>query len=545
MAAGGLWFCLLSGLLYLGSAVDHNHQGGADTYHVSAGHLFLLRCQSADAPPSQIIWSRGDSGNEGLPTGVEVRDGLLWFRPVEMNHTGSYICEKRNETRSSKRIFKVLVSREGCPDPNEDISVTIGKAERLECKQDEIFTMNLKRKIRWMKDCHPLDLGEDYIYQRVKVFMRLPAVSEKDAGKYTCLIDITVDGWNYTSARSIQLTVTNGTPEVFPELYVVKPQKDVVIVQVGDRAELQCLAYVGFIEDQEIVMFWTINDAYATDYSGINETGKFIHERGKVYRQSILSISTVQHELLNVPIICHIVSPAEEKLGEVCLQEASSAERWLAAPITLLLLTVFFFICKVDLILAYRKLNTHFCKKVPDGKLYDAYVSVSQPAMLSLDSAACFALQILPEELEQKHGYNLYIRGRDDCPGEAVHGVITAAVHQCRRMIIILSSCGKSQEPVHFGNNQKHILYEQKVGLHDALMENGPKIILVEVDGPVDYSQLPESLRYIKRKQGALEWKNAFVKTNKIAQLYLRSNFWKNLRYHMPAVPGRRLQSTA
>lgn len=42
----------------------------------------------------------------------------------------------------------------------------------------------------------------------------------------------------------------------------------------GDRAELQCLAYVGFIEDQEIVMFWTINDAYATDYSGINETGK-------------------------------------------------------------------------------------------------------------------------------------------------------------------------------------------------------------------------------------------------------------------------------
>ncbi|MEQ2188506.1 hypothetical protein GOODEAATRI_015812, partial [Goodea atripinnis] len=53
-----------------------------------------------------------------------------------------------------------------------------------------------------------------------------------------------------------------------------------------------------------------------------------------------------------------------------------------------------------------------------DGKLYDAYVSVGQSAMLSLDGVACFALQILPKELEQKHGYYMYIRGRDDCPGE-------------------------------------------------------------------------------------------------------------------------------
>ncbi|KAM4561344.1 interleukin-1 receptor type 1 isoform 1-T2 [Fundulus diaphanus] len=548
MAAGG-WVCFLTGLLSLASAVDHQHQGEADTYHVSAGHLFLLRCYPADVH-SQIRWSRGDSGNESLPTGVEVRDGLLWFRPVQMTHNGSYICEKRDKTRSSKIIFRVLVSRGDCPDPNENITVTKGVQQGLECKQAEIFRLKLARKIRWMKDCHLMEMDKGSTYLKEQGSLRLPPVTERESGKYTCLIDITIDGRNYTTARSIQLTAKSGPPEVFPELHVVSPQKDVVIVQVGKRAELQCLAYAGFSEDPEILMFWTINGTETGDHMELTHSWKFIHDKGQVYGQSILSIPVVRREFLNIPINCHILSPAEEKFGEARLQEADystfymNVALWLIAPITCLLLTAFFFICQVDLILAYRKLNTHFSKpQVPDGKHYDAYVSVSQSAMLSLDGVACFALQILPQELEQKYGYYLYIRGRDDFPGEAVHDVITAAVHQCQRLIIILSSCGKSKETVQFREDQNQLLYEQKVGLHDALMQNDPKVILVEVDGPVDYSQLPESLHYIKRKQGALEWKNSFAETNKLTQLYLKRNFWKNLRCQMPAVPARRLQS--
>lgn len=42
-------------------------------------------------------------------------------------------------------------------------------------------------------------------------FIRLSAASENDAGKYTCLVDISLDGREYTAARSIQLTIKNGT----------------------------------------------------------------------------------------------------------------------------------------------------------------------------------------------------------------------------------------------------------------------------------------------------------------------------------------------
>lgn len=61
-------------------------------------------------------------------------------------------------------------------------------------------------------------------------------------------------------------------------------------------------------------------------------------------------------------------------------------------------------------------MRPHLVFTAPDGKLYDAYVSVLHPDTLS--SAESFALQILPEKLERQHGYSLYIRERDDCPGE-------------------------------------------------------------------------------------------------------------------------------
>uniref|UniRef100_A0A3P9MYR5 Uncharacterized protein n=1 Tax=Poecilia reticulata TaxID=8081 RepID=A0A3P9MYR5_POERE len=400
-----------------------DHQGEADTYHVSAGHLFLLSCPIA----GEIKWSRGDAGDESLPSGVEVRGGSLWFLPVQMTHNNIphiYVFT----------FILYCLSGSNCPDPSEEILATKETSESLQCKQNEIFRLNLPRKIRWTKDCQQVQPDGESVSLNTNGLMRLVEVSEADAGKYTCHIDVTVDGRNYTAARSVQMTVKNEQICHSPSAWFV--------------SELHCKAYTGFSEDEEIDMYWIINGTYADDI-------------------------------------------------------------------------------------------------IPDGKLYDAYVSVGQSAMLSLDGVACFALRLLPEELEQKHGYSLFIRGRDDRPGEAVHDAISAAVRQCRRLLIILSSAGKSKETAQFWENHSQLTYEQKVGLHDALMRNDPKVILVEVDGPVDYSQLPESLRYIKRTQGALEWKNSFAETNKLTQMYLKRNFWKSLRCHMPAVPARRLQSIA
>lgn len=551
MAAAGHVFLLVA-LLSLAFAVAHNHSGETEIYHVSAGHLFVLKCSGADAG-TDVTWSRVGRHSPSLPTGVEVRDGLLWFLPVQMSHNGSYICEKKNRT-GLRIFFLVSVSSEECPGSSETISIAQGVSDGLPCKQREIFGLNTTRTIRWLKDCHPVKREGEPISVNEKGFMRLPKASEADAGKYTCLVDISLNGRKYTAARSVLMTITPPDPPfVKPE--VVYPQHDVVVVKVGTRVELTCSAYLGYSEDSETSMYWTIGSDHTDDYKELKQSWEFIPDGSKVYGRSNLSISVVQRQFLNVPFQCNVENPAERAVGFMWLQEADNSGLHtnialsLAASLTVLALAAAFFLFKVDLVLAYRKLLRHFVKqRAPDGKLYDAYVSFLHSDTLSSAETANFALQILPEELENQHGYSLYIRGRDDCPGEAVHDVIAAKVCQCRRLIIILSPKAKisthgEKEGELLRDDQNQLWYEHKIGLYDALIQNDLRVILVEIDGPVDYSCLPESLRYIKKKQGSLKWRKPSAGTHKLTKFWSNRNFWKNLRYYMPSVPTGRLNT--
>ncbi|KAM6934572.1 interleukin-1 receptor type 1 [Xenentodon cancila] len=551
MAVAG-WICSLNALQLLAFAMGHmphpDHGGEIDTYHVSAGHLFLLKCLLPHSH-DKVVWRRGDSQNTSLPTGVEVREGLLWFLPVQMSHQGTYTCEERNETGPWKMTFGVLVSAGECPEPPENITITVGVSEGLPCKQEEIFRLNDTRIIRWMKDCQPVQRAGKPISVSQDGFMRLSVPSESDSGKYTCLIDITLDGRKYTAARSIQLTIKAELPDVFPAIHLLSPHQDVILVQVGMRAELQCSAYVGFNQD-EIFLFWTVDGNHTDIYEELSVTESCFAQKKRVFCQSTLFISRVLPSFLNVPIRCYVQSPVEEITGLVLLREAdySGFDRNVALCLTtsmvVLVLAGIYFLFKVDLVLSYRKLVIRLSKqKVSDGKHYDAYVSFLQSDTTSASEKTSFALQRLSEELEQQQGYSLYIRGRDDLPGEAIHDDISTKVRQCRRLIIIVSLGDKEEYTQSSCEKQNQLLYEQKVGLHDALIQNDPKIILVETGGPVDYSCLPESLRYIKRKQGALKWNLVFDRKKKVTTLYSNRRFWKNLRYYMPPVPVRRVKT--
>ncbi|XP_028292493.1 interleukin-1 receptor type 1-like [Gouania willdenowi] len=533
---------LLTTLMYQGFTSENQCHSDTEIYHVSEGFLFLLRCPHANTN-AEVKWSKADKGNAPLPPGVEVRDGLLWFLPVQKSHNDTYSCEIRTETGLVKMSFSLSVSTEACPEPSEVRFLSNGVSGVLPCKQEEIFGLKETKSVRWMKNC--LHEQQQQEFMDKDGAMRLFATSERDAGNYTCLVDIIVDGRNYTAARSLQLAVDNGT--VYMEPQVVMPNEDVFIVEVGMKAEVKCLAYVGVTEDSEMIIFWTVDGSYSENYEEMNVSSEYFYDGGKVYYMSILSISKVLHRFLDVPIKCHIQSPLDNDEGTAWLREDHSVFQLsttlclIAVLISLALAFLFFF--RVDLILAYRKLLKLFSKRVTGGKQYDAYVSFLHPESMNSYETARFALQILPAELEGKHGYTLYIRGRDDSPGEALHDVVSAAVRQSRRLIIIVSSLTETKETVPLHETEIQLCYEHKIGIFDALTQNNLRVILLEVGDTVNYSRLPESLRYIKRKHGALKWNSVYLKSCKLSKKHSERNFWKNLRYHMPSVPVRNLLS--
>nr|XP_057938315.1 uncharacterized protein LOC131135912 [Doryrhamphus excisus] len=527
-------------------AVTHGHKSALDTYHASAGHLLLLKCPIADVH-SNVTWTRGGA-NPALPPGVEVRERLLWFLPVQASHNGTYSCETRDRIGQRRMDFGVFVSDGICPPVAEVRHVPAGVTRSLPCMQEDVLRRNQTRNVRWLKDCHRVRRKGAAVTVTDSASLRLPEATQEDAGKYTCLVDVSLRGRKYTSARSIQLKISNKTVLTEPQVIL---EQEVIAVEVGARTELRCLALMGFQEDSEMSIFWTVNGSFIEDDEDLqnSSSSSFLHRRGLVYGQSNLTISRVLPRFFNVSISCRFKNSLGDKDCVKLLVEAprscfhTNVALGMAALLLLLLLVaaaalVYF---KVDATLAYRKLRGHFVQQGDeDVGFYDAFVSVLHCGEMTSAPTARFALQTLPGELEGQHGYLLFITGRDDSPGEATHDAIAAIMRRCRRLIIIIVSPGET-ETRPLSDEQKHLSFEQQLGLHDALTHNRPRVILVEIDGPLDDSRLPESLRYIRRKQGALTWRTDVPGSQK----WRKSNnrlFWKRLRYHMPSVPVRRRQ---
>lgn len=72
---------------------------------------------------------------------------------------------------------------------------------------------------------------------------------------------------------------------------------------------------------------------------------------------------------------------------------------------------------------------------------------------------------------------------------------------------------------------------EEHIALYNALTREGIKIVLLELENIQDYEKMPESIQFIKRKQGAIRWSGDFKARPQSAN----TKFWKNVRYHMPA----------
>lgn len=548
-----LWILAALLLLY---AQAHNAERPLDTVYASVGHLVVLPCDPA-CQDSPVSWSR-DGERVGGAMGVEVKGRQLWFQPAQMAHSGVYTCHYRCASGECEAQMELSVSREKCPYAAANRSLVLGGNGRIPCKLHHVSkaSNSTSYNTRWMKGCAPLRRQDSSVDRWGQ--LRLQRNTAEDVGTYTCFIDVTVGRHKYSAAWSVEVTVTEGPGLVVP--HVVYPRDQEVQVHLGGRVQLRCLAELGHSKDSFTHMFWLLNHSYTEEFPQVTEswgictvadTRVCSEEAGSMpegqrYQGiSTLIISEVHHDLLNVSIICRVKNSVGVDDGQIWLTEAGPSEllsvlAWsLSVCLALLLLTALMTCCRVELVLVYRELRRHSTRHyVDDGRLYDAVVSSLCPTDHAPSELRLLSLQLLPQRLEQQWGYRLYVPGRDDCPGEAMHDALSETVRRSRRLLLLLCPSGQ-QGALSLSEELQPLCYEQRVGLHDALTRKEPRVILIEIGGPVDYSRLPQSVQYLMRTQGALRWTPV---RRDWSSLFLspERSFWNRLRYHMPAVPSRR-----
>lgn len=101
--------------------------------------------------------------------------------------------------------------------------------------------------------------------------------------------------------------------------------------------------------------------------------------------------------------------------------------------------------------------------------------------------------------------------------------VIDENIKLCRRLIIIIV-------PESLSFDLLKNMSEEQIAVYNALLQDGMKVILIELEKVEDYTSMPESIQYIKQKHGAIQWSGAFTEQSQCA----KTKFWKKVRYHMP-----------
>ncbi|XP_052600972.1 interleukin-1 receptor type 1 [Peromyscus californicus insignis] len=484
-----------------------------------------------------IIWYKNDGKTPisvDQDSRIHQRNERLWFVPAKIEDSGHYYCIVRNSTHCLKTKINVEVL-ENEPGLCYNTQATfpqrlhIAGDGSLVCPYLDFFKdeKNELPKVQWYKNCEPLLLDNiNFIGSKNKLMVK--NVTEEHGGNYTCYVSYTYLGKQYPVTRVIQFVTIGESKSDRP--VIVSPRNETMEADPGSMIQLICNV-TGQLSD---LVYWKWNGSEIDDPVLAEDFHPMKHPSSKRKYTLIttLNISVVQSRFYRYPFICfvkntNILESAHVKL----IYPVPDFKNYIIGTFVILTATIvwcvfIYKIFKVDIVLWYRDSCSDFLpSKASDGKAYDAYIlypkTFGEGSSSNLDT---FVFKLLPEVLEGQFGYKLFICGRDDYAGEDTIEVTNENVKKSRRLIIILmrymgdfSWLGHSSE--------------EQIALYNALTREGIKIVLLELENIQDYEKMPESIQFIKRKQGAIRWSGDFKARPQSA----KTRFWKNVRYHMPA----------
>ncbi|XP_077435385.1 interleukin-1 receptor type 2 isoform X2 [Vanacampus margaritifer] len=498
----------------------------------------------------EVDWYRVETGRalRNVSRHVLVRGETLWLLNVTMQHDGHYQCVLRTSASDCyKQSTRLVVERppQGeCGRPRKaSQSLTVGVTDTLACPMEDVFntlrSYGVPASITWYRGCDMIDDGFDGHVYRNRARLKIQDVDSRNNQPYTCTLNFNLDGVAASMSETIQAWVQE---DFCFEPHVLQPANDSVKAAIGSRLTRKCQVFVpciGTVPDNLIidVLWWDDIDFISTN----NSERIFASEpriwranvpRKGVWMETVLTISSLEetdflvnytcrvHNARGIPEAHFVVLPQEQ--GDLVAVGCALGGVAALAVITL----VVYFRFKIDVVLFFRSsFPVFYANKAMVDSVHDNMLASRR--LLLLYGASSFSCT------HSHHHHHHNTNNNNNNLGEEV--------------------CLDQQRQ-----------HECTVGMHQALMEGTLKVVLVELE-EVSAAQLalfPESLRHLRRKQGAVCWwknhnhqqqlnpkswttctgKSSPSRTGTRYQeevhspacLSPSSRFWKEIRYHMP-----------
>ncbi|XP_007172186.1 interleukin-1 receptor-like 1 [Balaenoptera acutorostrata] len=508
----------------------------------------IVRCPRQEKSRYPVVWYYSKT-NKRITTQrrsrVVASGERLKFLPAKVKDSGFYTCIIRSPTSNKTGYVNVTIYKKqpGCDIPDFLIySTTSGseKNSRIYCPTIDLY--NWTAPVEWFKNCEVLQGSR---YRAHKSFLQIDNANSKDAGDYTCKFMHNENGVNYTVTATRAFTVIDKRSFSLLPVIIAPPQNETKEVEIGKPADLRCSACFGKGSQTMADILWQVNRSNAENFGEARI--HVLREQDQSSRSeltclnAVLRIVDVKEEDLSLKYDCLAMNFRGLIMHTVRLRRKNPTDQQstyyvLAGfSILFLLINVLVIILKafwIEIILLWRDIARPH-KTRNDGKIYDAYVIYPRNCKNSPKGASSveyFVHQILPDVLENKCGYDLYIYGRDLLPGEDVATTVETSIQKSRRHIFILTP-----EVTH----SKEFTYEWEIALHNTLIQNDSKAILIEMEalcppGGLQIEELQDSLKHLVEVQGTIKWREDLVAKKQS----LNSKFWKHIRYHMP-VPSK------
>ncbi|XP_066476742.1 interleukin-1 receptor type 1-like [Tiliqua scincoides] len=498
---------------------------------MTVGEPGSLCCPGASKQSNNVTWYRNGSTipiSTSNYSRIHQQGEFLWFIPTSMEDAGIYECSVNGSKRIARRL-EIFKNHDGlCFNRNTVFleRVPLRSNRKLTCPIENNFgNPKALSRVQWYRECSHR-LREDKKYHSYDKYLVINQTTEEDKGMYLCQAQFTYMEKQYNVSRAINLTLFVSYANIPPN--ITYPRNHSIEAELGSHVLMDCNVST-YVDD--LIIYWEVNGTHAEDFNSLYKAHLYRRRHsGKWIVGAKFNISEMKSEDYE-KFTCFVSSAVTFRssayivLNRPALNIQGYLIGGLASPLFVILASVLIYkFFKVDIVLWYRdSCQPLLRKEISDGKLYDACVLYPKDATNCSYSPDIFVLKVLPDVLEKQCGYNLFIFGRDDLPGQAVVNTVDETIKQSRRMIIVLLpdlSCSSTQIEAS----------EQQIAVYRALIPDEIKVILIELD-KIDYTNMPESIKYLKQKHGVLMWRGDFSEESQMAT----SRFWKNMRYQMPA----------